>query len=145
MKSTIFFISIYIFFCINLFAQDNVTDTLNLKMKLIAIDSYKNYDLGGGQKKSFLLLLEIESKDMDKLEMDTIYCKNRIVAEYDAFTIDNLIEGEFYNFKLGIYKNQYGKLFFKNQKKAVGSPTSCIDMNLNRRWDRQYWIFNVAK
>ena len=144
MKKFILFALIYAFANSDVFAQANMRDTTSLRMKLIAIDPYMNFVIGSGEK-TFLLLLEVSPKDRLTLGLDSSYCKNRIVAEYDSFKIDDLVEGEYYNFKFEINKPQYSKRFWKKQKKAMGSPTNCIEMNLNKRWDRQYWISEVVR
>lgn len=126
------------------YAQGGV-DTVEVKMKLIAIDDYKNVIQGGGQKKMYLLLLEVSTDNMSLLYLDSSYCKNRIVADYSAFEIKNLVEGKMYNVRLKVNKYQYSKSDLERQRKSVGHKSSCIDMNLNRRGDIQYWIIDIKE
>jgi hypothetical protein len=143
MKSLFLFVIVACFVSSNSGYSQSLTlgkDTISVNVKLLAIDSFTNIVPAGGKENLYFLLLDVNRKDMHLLSLDTVYCKNRIVAEYYAFNVDNLKEGQSYNVKLTI--NKTNKVL--NEQEEVITRSYCSDLYLKFRFDIQYWIIDIV-
>ncbi len=124
----------------------SLSDTLELKMKLLVVEDYRNVSYGAMSKKQFLVLLELDRNGAQKIHnIDTNLCRRRIVGYLEADNTDDLVEGQYYLVKFFIYNPEYGKEFFEYQKEWINAPTTCTFMNLIPRWDKQYWIIKFRE
>ncbi len=145
MKAFFLIVIVTCFIGSNLVYSQSVTlskDTILVNVKLLAIDSFTNVTRTPNMENSYFLLLDLNKRDMHLLSLDTLsgYCKNRIVAEYYAFNVDNLNEGQSYNVKLTI--NKTNKVL--NEQEEIITRSYCSDLYLKFRFDIQYWIIDIA-
>lgn len=145
MKAFFWVVIVICFIGSNLVYSQSVTlskDTISVNVKLLAIDSFTNIVPAGGKENSYFLLLDLNKRDMHLLSLDTLsgYCKNRIVAEYYAFNVNHLKEGQSYSIKLTIDKKN--KLLDKEEE--IPTRSYCSDLYLKFRFDIQYWIIDIA-